>query len=807
MRLCFVTTLTLLAVTGAALGAESIAVYPDKIELNTRRARQSIVVQATGDNGVTRDVTVDAKIEFSTPGVARVDQGWVLPQSDGETELAITYGDQTVKVPVRVIKATEERPISFRLDVVPVFTQAGCNTGSCHGASRGKDGFNISLFGYDPGGDYFRITRQQIGRRIDLASPRESMLLTKPTGVANHTGGRLFGEDSEQYATILRWLEAGAPDDPPDVAQVSGIELVPARFVLESGDSHRVSVVARYSDGTTRDVTRMAALRSNDESAARVSPEGVVTADQRGEAFVFARFDKHTVGAQAIVIPRDLEYTWPEIPENNYIDTLVNAKLRKLRILPSEVCSDEVFLRRVYLDIVGVPPTVEEFREFMGDPASDKREKLVDALLERKEFSELWVMKFAELLQIRSGGVGAGGISYKGALLYYNWLQEKIANNVPINQVVQEMLSASGSTFTEPATNFYQLERDTKKLAENVAQVFMGMRIQCAQCHNHPFDRWTMDDYYSFVAFFSQVGRKQAEDPRDTIVFNAGGGEVAHPVGGRVMAPKFLGGESPQLNVDRRELLGRWIASPENPYFAKNMANIVWSHFYGRGITEPVDDVRVSNPPSNPELLDELGRRFTGYNYDFKKLVRDICTSRTYQLATQSNETNALDTRNFSHAYVRRLRAEVLYDTISAVTNTRTADKFPGLPQGARAVQIADGNVTTYFLTTFGRATRASVCSCEVKMEPNLSQALHLMNGEAVGQKIAQGGVVKSLLDAGQTPAQVVERLYIACFGRTPTPEELAAIEQQLSAEPAALPFLEDLFWALLNSKEFMFNH
>jgi hypothetical protein len=510
------------------------------------------------------------------------------------------------------------------------------------------------------------------------------------------------------------------------------------------------------------------------------------------------------------VIPRSFDYAWPQVPENNYIDSLVHDKLRKLRIVPSGLCSDEQFIRRVYLDIIGALPTPEEYQQFVADTDPLKREKLVDALLYRKEFVEMWVMKFTELLRIRSGNVAVGAISYKAALLYANWLSDQIAGNVPMNVIVQDLLGASGSTFTEPATNFYQVERDTKKLAEDVAQVFMGMRIQCAQCHNHPFDRWTMDDYYGFVAFFSQIGRKRAEDPRDMVIFNSGGGDIKHPVGGRVMPPKFLGGAVPDLaGRDRRKVLGEWLASPENPYFARNIANIVWAHFFGRGITEPVDDVRVSNPPSNPELLDELGRRFTGYNYDFRKLVRDICTSRTYQLSTQVNETNALDLSNFSRAYVRRMRAEVLFDAISQVTQTRHLNKFRGLPQGARAVQIADGEVSSYFLTTFGRAMRGTVCSCEVQMEPNLSQALHLMNGDTVDQKITAGGVIKSLLDAGRTPQQVVEHLYTACFSRAPTAAETQAVVAQLAAEPAenAQQVLEDVFWALLNSKEFMFNH
>ncbi|HEY1053163.1 MAG TPA: DUF1549 and DUF1553 domain-containing protein, partial [Prosthecobacter sp.] len=466
---------------------------------------------------------------------------------------------------------------------------------------------------------------------------------------------------------------------------------------------------------------------------------------------------------------------------------------------------DATFLRRVYIDIVGLLPEEEDARKFLADTAPDKRAKLVDELLGRKEFIEMWVMKWAELLQIRTNNVNQ--VSYKSTLLYFNWLRDRLARNVPFNQIVQELLGSNGGTFTNPATNYYQIERDTLKVSENVAQVFMGMRLQCAQCHNHPFDRWTMDDYYGFAAFFGQIGRKQAEDPRETVVFDAHGGEVNHLVTKQPVKPKFLGGAVPDKPTeDRRKVMVEWLASPENPFFARNLANIVWAHFFGVGIIEPVDDVRVSNPAANPELLTELGRRFTDYKYDFKSIVRDICNSRTYQLSSQVNDSNASDKRNFAHALLRRQRAEVMLDTLTQVTGTQ--NKFQGLPKGARAVQIADGNVSNYFLRTFGRAERASVCSCEVKMDPNLGQALHLLNGDITSQRISEGKLVKDLLDQKKTPEEIVGTLYMRCFTRQPTDVELKAVQDAITATPQeAQGILEDLFWALLNSKEFMFNH
>ncbi|MFN0198489.1 MAG: DUF1549 domain-containing protein, partial [Planctomycetaceae bacterium] len=605
---------------------------------------------------------------------------------------------------------------------------------------------------------------------------------------------------------LIRWLEAGAPNDQGEVPKVVAVELFPEGGVLDGeGTTQRLSVRAKYADGTDRDVTSLAYFMTNNDNSAGVSQDGTVTAANRGEAFIMARFGTYTVGRQYIILPKGLQFQFPETPENNYVDQLVNVKLKKLRIAPSPLCSDEDFIRRVYLDVVGVLPTTEEFNRFMQNTDPKKRDMLVDELLDRKEFVEIWVMKWAELLQIREV---PNRVSYKSAIRYYNWLQDKIANNVPIDKMVQELLASNGGTFANAATNYYQNESDTLKVAENVAQVFMGMRIQCAQCHNHPFDQWTMDDYYSFAAFFSQIGRKGGEDPRELIIFNSGGGEVSHPVGGRVMPPKFLGGAVPDVaGKDRREVLVMWLASPENPYFAKNLSNIVWAHFFGRGIIEQVDDVRVSNPAVNPELLDELGRKFTEYQYDFKKLVRDICTSRTYQLSTQANETNASDEANFAKATLRRLRAEVLLDCISEVTLTK--NKFPGLPLGARAVQIANGNTSTYFLTTFGRAKRESVCSCEVKMEPNLSQALHLLNGETVNQKIQQGNLIGTRLQEGKTWQDIMTEMYVMAFSRKPTEKEFAAINEILTGtDPAEQQkILEDIFWAVLNSREFVFNH
>ncbi|MFN9753128.1 MAG: DUF1549 domain-containing protein [Planctomycetota bacterium] len=780
-----------------------IAVYPDSIQLATIRDSQSLVVQLQWSNGVTSDATTAAAFQIADPAITRVEGATFFPLADGTTKVSVAVQGFTIEVPVTVSQATADPPISFANDVMPVFSKAGCNTGSCHGAARGKDGFRLSLYGFDPNGDHFRLTRDMLGRRINLAVPEDCLLVNKAVGAVPHTGGGLLSRDSQHYQTLVRWLNVGAPNDSGPVPAVVGLEIFPAGAVLNGPDqSQQLTVRAKYADGSDRDVTDLAYFMTSNDSSALVSQEGLVTAKARGEAFVMARFDTHTQGIHVIVLPKDFEFSWPEIAENNYIDTLVHNKLRKLRIIPSGICSDDQFIRRVSLDICGIVPTADEVRAFLVDTDPQKRSKLIDRLLERKEFVELWVMKWSELLQIRS----TPQVSYKATLMYYNWLQEKISSNMPVDQMVRELLGSEGGTFTNAATNYYQAEQDTLKVAENVAQVFLGTRIQCAQCHNHPFDRWTMNDYYQFAAFFSQVGRKAGTDPRETIVFNRGGGEVNHPVTGQPMPPKYLGGAQPETaGQDRRKLLAGWLASKENEMFTQNLANVVWAHFFGRGIVNEVDDVRVSNPPSNPELLAELGKKFAEYNFDFKSVVRDICNSRTYQLDTQTNPTNELDSNNFSHSQLRRIRAEVLLDVISQITETQ--NKFRGLPTGARAVQIADGNTSTYFLNTFGRATRETVCSCEVKMEPNLSQALHLINGDTVQQKIQQGQVIDKLLSAGKTPEQVIEELYLRCRSRLPQDSELAALRAGLAETPEPKVFLEDLFWSLLNSPEFVFNH
>ena len=715
--------------------------------------------------------------------------------------------------PPVVVPPAPPRPISFRLDVEPVLFRAGCNSGGCHGAAIGKDGFHLGLFGYDPKGDYYRLTQQIVGRRIDLAVPEQSLILLKAAGLVPHSGGRRFKPDSEYYQTILRWIRAGAPDDAADVPQVTGISFVPDKVVFSGKDKRRpLQVLAKYSDGTTRAVNNLALYLTNNKNTADIDEQGVVTGGKRGDTFVFARFAKYTVGAEIIVLP-DGKFKWPKLAENNYIDTLVDAKLKNLRILPSAVASDEQFVRRAYLDVIGLPPTPAEFKRFMGDRARDKRAKLIDELLARDEFADLWATKWAEWLKVRSENNNAFGTDRKAAYLYYQWIREQIKKDVPLDQFVRAQVAGTGSNLQSPPTNLYTMfpqgQYDPKEMAQDVSQVFTGMRVQCAQCHNHPFDRWTQDDYYGFVSFFTGVKRKPASESREFYIYDDPNAPPAkHLLDGRPMPAKFLGGDAPDTKgKDPRLALAEWLTSKDNALFRQNMANRIWQQFFGRGIVEPIDDVRISNPPSNRELLEAIGQHLADYNFDAKRLVRDICNSRTYQLAVMPNETNRDDDSQFSHAHLRRLRADVLLDSLAQITETPST--FNETPRGVRAVQLYEGgfHANNYFLKTFGAAARDSVNASETRLEPTLAQALHMVNGDTIEGKLRQSNVVADMLKANRKPEEIVDELFLRTLSRKPSEAENKKMLGLVAGKAGDRQVYDDILWALLNSTEFEFNH
>ena len=706
---------------------------------------------------------------------------------------------------------------SFRLDVMPVFFRAGCNSGGCHGAASGKDGFRLSLFGYDPAGDYYRLTQQMVGRRIDVAVPEQSLLLMKALGKVPHTGGQRFKVNSEHYQTLLRWIEAGAPDDSDTVPTATGLAIVPDKILFQGKDKTRkVKVMATYSDGSERDVTRLALYLTNNAANAGIDDQGNVSAGTSGTTNVFARFAKFTTGAEVIVLPQtSAGYKKPSVKPVNYIDELVSARLDKLRILPSGMADDQQFLRRIYLDLIGLPPSTDEYRRFM---ASRNRAKLIDELMERDEFADVWATKWSEMVKVLGDTNSGSGTDPKVAQTYYKWIREQVKKNSPLDQFVRAQVQGSGSNLSDPQANLYTMlpqgTYQAKAVAQDVAQVFTGVRIQCAECHNHPFDRWTMDDYYGFVSFFTGVKRKYGADAVEFYIYNDPNAPTAkHLMDGRPMAPKFLGGPTPDTKgaekkmKDPRDALADWLTSPDNAMFRQNMANRIWAHFFGRGIVEPVDDVRISNPPSNRDLIEALGRNLSEYHFDTKALIRDICNSRTYQASSLGNATNKSDDLQFSHAAVRRLRADVMLDAISQVTGVKTT--FNNFPTGYRASQVFDGGAHYghYFLKTFGLASRETVNAADTRMEPTLSQALHLINGNTIDEKVVKGTVISGMLKANKSPAEILDELYIRALTRLPTVIEKKKLLAMTEADPKDRKVYEDIFWGLLNSTEFAFNH
>ncbi|RMF85654.1 MAG: DUF1553 domain-containing protein [Planctomycetota bacterium] len=792
------------AVASAKTPVGQLRVLPDSVRLDYPNDQQRVVVLFTDPAGVDHDVT--AAVTFAVDGepLATWTAGVLAPQRAGEQVATLQHAGLAAALSITVADAADPRPISFRNDVEAALMKAGCNSGVCHGNARGQDGFRLSLFGFDPEMDYVNLTRQTGARRVDVSDPAASLMLEKGLAQVTHGGGQRLAPDAPEYQLLADWVAAGAPDDPPDLPRLTSLALFPPQAVLPAGGATmQITARGEYSDSTDRDVTPLAVYSSLNDAVASVDARGRITTHDAGETFIMARFGTFAEVTQVIVVG-DEAFTWPsEAKPRNYIDEAIHAKLRKLRIAPSEVCDDATFARRVYLDVIGIPPTVDEIRAFLADERDDKRARLIDELLQRPEFPEVWAMKWAEMLRIESQK-----LNVKGVQLYTAWLRDAIQRDAPMDQIVRELLTADGGNYQNPPANFYLVEREPTLMAENVAQVFLGIRIQCAQCHNHPFERWTMDDYYSFAAFFAQIGRKPSEDPRETIIYNSRRGEVAHKRTGAPVAPKFLGGATPEIppGGDRRAVLADWLTSPDNPWFAQCFANRVWAHFMGRGLIDPPDDVRVSNPPSHPQLLRELGRRFVAGGYDIRALVRDICNSRTYQLSTRANPSNANDERNFSHARVRRLSAEQLLDAICAATGVK--EKFAGLPLGARSVQVADARTGSYFLETFGRPARESACTCERRDDPTLSQALHLINGATIESKInAPNGLLGRLLAENQPPETIIETLYLAALSRPPTDAEHAAALKYVGESPDPTNGLRDLFWALLNSQEFVFQH
>jgi hypothetical protein len=791
----------------------SLLVEPAAVTLAGPHARQQMVVTAKYADGSLRDLTCVCEFGCEANDLVAIDAGgYVEAKKNGTSALVVKAGTLTVKVPLVVKDHDRAQPVSFRNDVIASLNVGGCNAGACHGTPSGKGGFRLSLRGFDPAADYLQLTRDVLGRRTDRQRPDASLVMLKSLGQVPHEGGQRYRPDSVPARTVRTWVAEGLQDDPATLPGVKSLQVLPgSRVQLAPARFQQLAVMATFSDGRARDVTRLSVFSSSDTSVAEVSVNGLIEFKGAGEVAILVRYlmELHTVRLTYLE-PRK-GFVWKAPAENNYVDKHVFAKLKMLSIPPSDLCTDEEFVRRAFLDLCGVLPSADEVRTFLADKAPDRRAKLVDALLARPEYADYWTMKWSDVLRS-----SRKTIQIKGTHVFQSWLRKHFVRDTGFDAVVRELITASGNTSSNPAANYYRIARDSQNLAETTAQLFFGIRMQCAKCHNHPFERWTQDDYYSMAAWFARVRQKRNQrEPSPApnvivseVIFADRAGEVTQPRTGRVMAPKFLGGAIPAIapRKDRREVLADWMTAPSNPFFAKSTVNRIWYHLLGRGIVDPVDDFRDSNPSANDELLDALAKDFAGHQFRFKHLIRVIMTSRTYQLSAQANELNKEDNKYFSRAVTKLLPAEPLLDAICQATEV--PEKFAGMPAGTRAVQLPDGDANHPFLKTFGQPARELACECERESDSNLAQALQLINGPTVNDKLRNGGnrigklVAKKLADRA-----ILDDLYLSTLSRMPTDEDVKVSLDYLTKSKDKRKAWEDVHWALINSKEFLFRH
>ena len=725
---------------------------------------------------------------------------------------------------VGAILARADEP-SFELDVVPILSKAGCNGGGCHGALAGKAGFRLSLFGYDPASDHLAITREARGRRIDLAEPGASLLLTKPTMALAHKGGKRLDVGSDDYKLLAAWIEAGCPGPMMGEKKLASIALVPAETTAAPGQSLTLQVLAKYDDGTSRDVTRWARFTSADEAIATVDTAGTVKVIGHGEGAVSAWFSSALAVARVIApfphaVPQE---TYARAPRANQIDELNLMQLEKLHLKPSPPCDDATFLRRAFLDTIGRLPTPEEVHGYLADRSPRRKERLVDLLLARPEYVDYWAYKWSDVLLVSGAKLRPAAVN-----AYSQWIRDRVAENTPWDRLVREVVTARGSSLEDGATNFFAVHQDPETLAENVSQAFLSLSISCAKCHNHPLEKWTNDQYYAFANLFARVrakgwgGDARSGDGQRTLYVDTRG-DLLQPKTGRPQPPAPLDGEPLALDDagDRRESLARWLTAPENPYFTRAVVNRVWANFFGMGLVEPVDDLRVSNPASHEPLLDALCRFTVEGGYDLKRLMRLILLSETYGRASTPLPENRDDRRWFARAYPKRLMAEVLSDAISDVTGVRdrytalqlsdgSAEKVEGYDADTRALELKDSAVQNYFLKTFGRNAREITCECERSNQPSLVQVLHLANGSTLNDKLAsKESRVTRILATDPVPEDLVEQAWVLALSRRPTAEERKPFEEMLAkADPSERrAIVEDMYWSLLTSREFLFRH
>jgi hypothetical protein len=790
-----------------------------ELTLRGKDVRQQLLVTATLEGGVLRDVTREVQYRAEPAGIVTIDRsGVVTPVADGTVTITADDEGVTTSLTAHVQDAGKMEPINFANQIVPIFTKAGCNAGGCHGKSSGQNGFKLSLLGFEPQEDYEHIVEEARGRRVFPASPENSLLLLKAINVTPHGGGKRLDAKSEDYETLKRWIAEGLPWGQPDDPKIDKVEVLPKQRTMALHGEQQLVVLAHYTDGSVHDVTRSALYEANEKSMAEADDEGhVKLADQPGDVAIMVRYQGKVTTFRATVPLGAMVENLP--PARNYIDDLVFAKLKTMGMPPSEPCDDATFIRRVSLDIAGRMPSLDETAHFLGDQDPAKRDKLIDTLLASPGYANYFANKWSGLLRNKRVRPADAPMNFG----FYNWIRDGLRDNKPYNEFVRELLSATGDYQDNPAVAWYRQVAEPKQELEDVAQLFLGMRMQCAQCHHHPYEKWSQNDYYGFEAFFSQVGRKPGLVKEEESIYHKRG--LATAINKKTKLPvqpaALITGP---LNIapddDPRVALANWMSERANPYFARSLVNRYWKHFFNRGIVEPEDDMRETNPPSNPELLDALAQHFIRSGYDLKALIRDITRSQAYQLSAVPNRYNSADRQNFSRYYAKRLSAEVLYDSINDIT--RTPSNFAGMPPGTSALALPDNsfNASSYFLTVFGRPESSSACECERTQEASLAQALHLLNAKDIQDQLSSdAGAAAKLAADPRSDEDKLREIYLTAYARPPEAGELAlardyldkprkgADGQPLDAAKSKRMGYEDILWAVLNTKEFLFNH
>lgn len=814
-----------------------LEVEPKAVRLTGQGSIARLVLTAHRADGTVLDVSRVAKPQLLGKAVTLSPDGRVIARADGKATVRYRLGSATVEALIEVAGASSPRPLSYVHDVFPLFAKAGCSQGTCHGNANGKGGLKLSLRGQDPGADYEVLLRAAGGRRVNRTEPERSLILTKASGSVPHGGGVRFKTGSDDYRTLARWLGEGARSDAGTAPAVVRLSVFPPERVLyagadraSAGAAQQLRVTAHYADGAARDVTGLACYESSDEQVT-VSAEGLVEAPSGGEAGVNVRYGGLMQTSRLMFVPARPAFAFRPFPARNYVDQHVLAKLRTARVQPSTVCDDSTFIRRAYLDTLGFPPTPEEARAFLAECAEETksqstaagaeprawkaRDRLVDRLLQRPEFADFWTVKWADLLRAEERTLDPRGMK-----AFYGWLRESFAQNKPLDRFVRELLTATGATYDQPATAYFRRTRSPDLLAENTAQLFMGVRLSCAKCHNHPYDQWKQTDYHSMAAYFARVGRETKYKPRrqrfdaeeihgDEILVVKSAGEWNNPATGQPLPPVMLGDptSAPAENApDRRAALAAWLTRPDNPFFARAMANRIWYHLLGRGIVDPVDDFRASNPPSNIPLLQALAGDFAARGFDLRHLVGTIMKSSTYQLSSETNALNEADQKYFSHATPTRLTAEQMLEAITTVTGA--PEEFAGYPAGTRVTQVVPTWQPHPFLRLFGQPPRETVCECERSTDATLGQSFELIGGRLIDSRLrAADNRLSRLLAPGKPETEMVTELYLAAYSRYPAPDELKIGLEHLKGAGDRRAALEDLAWGLMNTKEFLLRH